>query len=157
MQVSAVLSWQSPTWRKKKYRAGGELRKLTWEIAELRLFKCVHVTIWQEVPTAISVLPNSCQIGSLCLKGLLLRIATVKRVWNPNRVQFLDVWTELRGSTGICWFATLQSYDSRESCLPLTKCLHKLQFIVALHWPVVSSTCDQTGSLWAIPSLLCRR
>ena len=87
----------------------------------------------------------------------LLENCDRERVWNPNRVQFLDVWTELRGSTGICWFTTLQSCESRESCLPLTKCLHKLQFIVALvcssinmwsNWKLVGHS--QSANRWQI-------
>ena len=90
-------------------------------------------------------LPNR---GSL-FERPLLENCDRERVWNPNRVQFLDVWTELRGSTGICWFATLQSYDCRDSWQNVCINLNLL-----LHWSVVSSTCDQTGSLWAVPSLL---
>ena len=79
----------------KKYRAGGELRKLTWEIAELRLFKFVHVTIWQELSTAACVAEQLPNRGSLFERPLLENCHR-ERVWNPNRVQFLDVWTELR-------------------------------------------------------------
>ena len=123
----------------KKYRAGGELRKLTWDRAKLRLFKCVHVTIWQELSTANCVAEQLPNRGSL-FERPLLENCDRERVWNPNRVQFLDVWTELRGSTGICWFATLQSYDSRERWQNVC-----INFNLLLHWSVVSSTCNQTG------------